>query len=156
MNPTTSTEILDRIKPVAEASGRFDEIATADDLLRCHTGDVEEDAWYQVGPFETIEGQAVGWVGFYTPDRWLSGSIEADVLHLGDSFEELLLEEVIDQGLDLKLGVEHFRSEEKEFVFRSRVPIGEDDEAAADRLAKVMLAYDACFRELGDLKPQAD
>lgn len=140
----------------AERSRRFSAIKQSDGLLRCDALEVGPDAWYQVGPVEdTASGQRV-WVGLYIADRWLSESIEADVLHQGDSFEELLEEELVDQGLDLSLDVEHFRDDAKVFVFRSALNQsagGSDDlEAWYDRAARALLAYEACYRELGDMQ----
>ena len=146
-------ELLNDIAAAARASGRFKSVRFIDRLLRCDALDVETEAWYQAGP---VEGGRV-WVGIYTPDRWLSESIEADVLHQGDKFEELLEEELVDQGYEGKLEVQHFRDDAKVFVFRSPVAFdGVGADAAAERLTRVLLAYEACFRELGDMPGEAD
>ena len=54
--------------------------------------------------------------------------------------------------------VEHFRDEDKVFVFRSptRVEVGQDldDTDLVERLTKLLLAYEAAFRELGDMVPE--
>ncbi len=120
-------------------------------LLRCDAAKVEEEAWYQVGPTGEYEGAPCIWVGLYIADRWLSESVEADVLHQGDHFEDLLEEELVDQGYDTRLKVEHFRNDHKVFVFRSPVPT---DRPHAVR--QTLLAYEACFRELGDMTPDED
>ena len=47
----------------------------------------------------------------------------------------------------MRLKIEHFRSDDMLFTFRSPLPAGIQ---AADA-AKVLLAYEACFRNLGDM-----
>ncbi len=108
--------------------------------------DVDGAASYEVAG----EGDAAT-AGLYTPDRWLSGSIEADLVHTGDKMEDLLEEELIEQGVEHRLEIRHFRNDAKQFVFESNVTRGElDDGQWVDRLVRVLLAYEACFRELGD------
>ena len=122
--------------------------------MRCKARDVEAEAWYQVGPVEAASGGGRVWVGLYTPDRWLSGSIEADVLHLGDKYEDLLEEELVDQGYEGRLAMEHLRDENKVFVFRS--PVALEGGGEAEAVTKVLLAYEACFYELGDMSGEGD
>ena len=134
----------------------FDQIDTTDDGLICRAKHVESDAFYQVNE---AEGDHV-WVGLYTPDRWLSESIEAELMHQGDKLEELLEEELYDQGYETQLPVEHFRDDQKRYVFRSPVTMpnewaGESDEAL-NRLTQVLLAYETTFRSLGDMSPKDD
>lgn len=91
-------------------------------------------------------------VGLYTPDRWLSQSIEADLVHTGDKIEELIEEELVDLGLNDKLDVRHYRNDAKEFVYESQVgDLSGSARADAERLSKLILAYAQCFAELGDL-----
>jgi hypothetical protein len=91
------------------------------------------------------------WVALVTPDRWLSQSIEADLVHTGDKLEDLIEEELVDQGLEnLRPRLEHFRSEDRLFTFRSPVPdLGSGVEARV--VVGFLLAYEACFRNLGDM-----
>ena len=162
MTATPHLLLLEAVADRARDADVFETVELTDGLLRCHARHVEEDAWYQVGPLQTVDETSKMWVGLYTPDRWLSESVEADVLHQGDKFEELLEEEMVDQGLeagDLPT-VEHFRDDEKVFVFRTPVPLPNDptlsDPKLVDRLTKQLLAYEACFRELGDMTPDED
>lgn len=89
-------------------------------------------------------------------DRWLSHSIEADLLNTGDKMEDLLEEELVElrvrhAGRELGgLSVEHFRSEDKLFTFRSRLP-GAASDLAPETISGCLLAYEACFRNLGDM-----
>src|SRR5688572_23450267 len=104
------------------------------------------------------------WVSLVTPDRWLSQSIEADLVHTGDKIEELIDEELAEHGFDAggeragPLKCEHFRDQGRLFTFRSPLPIGPADlasPAAADRARRALLAYEACFRRLGDMEAGA-
>jgi hypothetical protein len=97
------------------------------------------------------------WVALQTPERYLSQSIEADLLHTGDSMNELIDEELVELGIDAGIGVvEHFRSQDKLYTFRSVVPVNIAGDAIAEgtKAGRYLLAYEACFRNLGDM--QAD
>ena len=102
------------------------------------------------------------WVSVVTADRWLSESIETDLLHTGDKLEDLLEEELAE--LDYAgptLGYQHFRSPspEKLFTFKTELPfalVQSADAASIDLATKVLLAYEACFRRLGDMDAPAD
>ncbi len=99
------------------------------------------------------------WVGFFTADRWLSHSLEADLLHTGDKLGQLIAEELVELGLDLgpKPRIdepEHFRDDAKQFTFRSPVPVAASEfgtPKGADLAAKYLLAYEAALRNLGDV-----
>jgi hypothetical protein len=90
-----------------------------------------------------------------TADRWLSHSIEADLLNTGDSLGELIDEELVELGaLPLHAPpanpkVDHFRNDAKLFVFRSLIPSA--TAARPAEVALVLLAYEACFAKLGDM-----
>lgn len=135
----------------------FAQVSRQDDALACRAREVESEAYYRV---HVSPSKDVVWVGLYTPDRWLSGSIETDLIHLGDKLEDLLEEELVDQGLETQLPVEHFRDDDKQYVFRSPVslPQGQklSDEAMIDRVTRVLLAYEAMFCQLGDMAPGED
>lgn len=99
------------------------------------------------------------WVSLVMADRWLSESIEADLVHTGDSLEELIDEELVELGFDRgPLPCQHYRNDERLFIFRSPLPIdlariGAPD---ADLAAAALLAYEACFRNLGDMSVADD
>lgn len=145
------------VEAVAERVRRadvFEEVHCAESGLHCQARDVESEAFYQL-LHESAEGGTV-WVGLFTPDRWLSESIEADLLHSGDKMEELLDEELVELGFDAgPLVIEHFRDDAKQYVFRSSVHVPHDagrvEQAEIERVVKVLLAYEACFRQLGDM-----
>ena len=80
----TVDPILESLRELATASGRFANVELEHDVLRCRARNIESEAWYLVKTSD--DGIAVLLV---TPDRWLSESIEADLMHSGDNLEEL-------------------------------------------------------------------
>jgi len=102
-----------------------------------------------------VEGSGV-YASWVSPDRYMSQSIEADLMWTGDDLGELIAEELADLGwTGPALGrIEHFRSEDKLFTFRSLIP---DSQAmSAEALLQVLLAFEAAFGQLGDMKPEED
>ena len=82
-------------------------------------------------------------------DRWLSESIETDLVHTGDKLDELLEDELVDLGWTHgRLPFEHFRSDDLLFTFRTPIDLAR---CGASEVATVLLAYERCFRELGDM-----
>ena len=117
--------------------------ATDSCLLTCEARDAASPAHYTLA-----EVGGTWFVGLETEDRWLSESIEADLMHSGDSLEELVEEELVDLGLTVSgVTTQHFRDEHMHYVFRSPLPNNVTPEQAAIWL----LAYEATFRELGDM-----
>ncbi|MBM4107454.1 MAG: hypothetical protein FJ255_01350 [Phycisphaerae bacterium] len=123
-------------------------------LLTCEARDAASPAHYRL---ELHKGTL--WVALTMADRWLSESIETDLVHTGDKLDELIDEELTELGYeDGPLPFEHFRDDDKMFVFRSPVPIdpARAGEREADVVATVLLAYEACFRNLGDMSGGGD
>lgn len=150
MAPAATEPMLQSVARRAQEAGVFGDVALSPGLLACAAKAPAAPAWYRL----SRDGTGL-WVSLVTPDRWLSHSIEADLLHTGDKLEELIDEELLELGLECKLGpCQHFRSEDKLFTFRSQVPtlIGVPDH---DTALKCLLAYEACFRRLGDMHAQA-
>lgn len=147
------------LRSVAErvrAPGVFGEVRERDGRLECQARAAGDEAWYR------LEHDGVRtWVSLVTPARYLSQSIEADLVHTGDKLHELLHDELIDQGVSGAAAacppMEHFRSTDKLFTFRTVVPIdGLGPGAAADLAARYLLAMQACFAPLGDMSAQDD
>jgi hypothetical protein len=132
----------------------FERVRRTDEALCCRAKHVDSDTCYKA--YVSAEHDIV-WVGLFTPDRWLSESIEADLMHRDEKIEDLLEEELFDKGFEARLPVEHFRDEKKHYVFRSPVfvPKGEklNGEGMVDRVTRAILAYEATFRQLGDMLP---
>lgn len=153
--------LLDAVAARARASGVFGRVGAvtkgaAGEMLECEAKESGAPAFYRI----EAEGDRV-FVSLVMADRWLSHSIEADLLNTGDKMEELLDEELAElgvehQGSDVSgLKVEHYRSEEKLFTFRSRVP-GTLGEVSVETIAGCLLAYEACFGNLGDMRAGAE
>jgi len=146
---SAATSLAERLK----ASGVFARVEVEEGAVRAYALHVESPAWYALSWDEAGD---CAWVGLYTPDRWLSESIEAELMHRGDKLEELLEEELIDQGYATPLTVEHFRDEDRHYVFRSSVAVGDDPASSVERMTQVALAYEACFSRLGDMAAKDD
>lgn len=143
------SEVLSSVSRRAREADVFGRVAPEGERLVCEAKASAEPAFYRVS-----RDSAGLWVELVTADRWLSESIESQLMHSGDDLEELLEEELADVGYDGPTpAVEHFRSEDRLFTFRSRVPDGGDQAEAA---ALILLAYEQCFRNLGDMEAGED
>ncbi len=139
------------VQPLTE-SGAFAKVARTDAGLRCDALHVEEECYYAV----TADPDGTVRAGWYSPDRWISGSIEGDLVHTGDKIDELLEEELVDQGVSQSIALEHYRNNDKVFVFHGRLDLPSDPAEASALVVKVLLAFQACFVELGDMSPEED
>ncbi|MCX5691163.1 MAG: hypothetical protein NTV94_15485 [Planctomycetota bacterium] len=131
----------------AAEAGVFGTIECKGGRLECAAANSAQPATYRL----EFDGPAL-YVVLVMADRWQSHSIEADLLNTGDKAEELISEELGEVGYsectkgDSLVPCEHFRSEDKLFTFRSKVP------AEATVIAfQWLLAYEAAFRRLGDM-----
>jgi hypothetical protein len=153
------TAFLKLVGERAERAGVFGAVELKGDMLVCAAKNAAEPAEYRVSQ---DEGKV--WVSLVTPNRWLSESIEAELEHTGDEVEELVEEELAELDYNgAPMGPsQHFRSDDKLFTFRSPAPVlavdaaagreaGDDPSGAAATVATCLLAYEACFRRLGDM-----
>lgn len=135
--------MLDRVASQAAAAGVFGEVKVEGARLSAAAKAPAAPAWYRL-----FEDAGRVWVAFVTADRWLSHSIEADLLHTGDKLDELIHEELVEQGIEaLPEPNQHFRDEDKLFTFRTALP----REVYEDVMLAYLLAYEAALRELGDV-----
>ena len=141
-------ELVRRVAEIARRSGRFSSVEITPDRLQCGASGPAEPAFYRL---DADAGRV--WVSLVMKDRWLSQSIEADLVHTGDSIGDLIEEEWVDLGGPPgKVAFEHFRSEDKLFTFRTAVaPLDGLSDAAVEGSARMLEAYEACFRRLGDM-----
>jgi hypothetical protein len=140
------TDILSAVRDRAAAGARFASVAIEGERLRCRAKGAEAEAWY------VVDRDGGRWsVALLTPDRWLSESVEGDMLEGRDSAEELVDDELVEVGFRNRCGkVRHFRDDDKTYVFRTDVPLeGVDDVPAA--IATFLLAFEAAFGQLGDM-----
>lgn len=143
-SPSIATHLAS-IAAKARSSGLFGSVEVRPHSVVCEAKASAAPAQYRV----TVEGSR-WYVEVTTADRWLSHSIEADLLNTGDHLEDLVDEELVELGATpLKAKVEHFRNDEKLFVFRSLLP-------GADAATTTLLAYEACFSRLGDMSAGGD
>lgn len=102
------------------------------------------------------------WVALVTEHRWLSQSIEADLVHTGDKLQDLIEEELINLDWEgFKPTFEHFRDDRKLYTFRTRLTPPLDlatagDQTTIDSVTIALLAYEAAFRQLGDMEADED
>lgn len=155
ISPPGLEALLLAVAERARASGVFGEVRTTAARLSCTAKDSAEPAEYRVF-FDS--GRL--FVALVTEHRWLSQSIEADLVHTGDKLDDLIAEELVEQGWTLgKLSFEHFRDERKLYTFRSSLPIDAGHLTAAqtsDLVTRALLAYESAFRPLGDMEADDD
>lgn len=146
----TLDQFFAALKSRADATGDFGPTRIEKGRLVLEARDAAAPAQYRV---EADAG--VIWVSLVTADRWLSESIETDLLHTGDKLDELIDEELAELDYDgPSLGFQHYRSDDKLFTFRSSTQVSAaaaGDPAAIDLVFTCLRGYEACFRNLGDM-----
>lgn len=149
----THEELIGKLSAAADEAGVFESVEVKAGVLICHADGAAEPAEYRV-----FADAGSVWVSLVTENRWLSESIESELMHTGDKLEELLEEEMVDLGYDGPTpSFEHFRSPDKLFTFRTPAcPVGEYTPADAETLRLTLLGYEACFRQLGDMSEGDD
>jgi hypothetical protein len=155
IDAATFAGFVTRLKPIAVGSGAFGDVSVQDGMLCCAAAASAEPATYRV----LLDDGAL-YVALVMENRWQSESIESDLMNTGDPIEELIEEELVDQGYDGgRLPVEHYRSDDMLFTFRSKLPLSKDDlasDAGVKTAAQCLLAYEACFAQLGDMTDDGD
>ncbi len=143
----TKHKLYEHVRAGAERADVFAGVKIDSRGVCCEADGSAEPAFYRV----YIEEGDV-WIAMETEDRWLSGSIEEELVKTGDKLDELLEEEIIDLGHDNAIvDFDHFRSPEKVYVFRSKLntPLSSPD--APEHALIWLMGYEAVFRELGDM-----
>jgi len=143
----TKHKLYEQISAGANEAEVFASVTVDQRGVCCEADGSAEPAYYRVSE---VEGDI--WVSLETDDRWLSGSIEGDLVGTGDKLDELLEEEIIDLGHEnAVVEFEHFRSPEKVYVFRSKLNTALGSPDAAKHALIWLLGYEIVFRELGDM-----
>jgi hypothetical protein len=152
MTTETHQAILQAAAARARQAGVFAQVHTEGARLTAAARDADAQYRLDILPDGSL------WLSLVTADRWLSESIETDLLHTGDKVEELLEDELVELGHQGgPLRVEHFRSEDLLYTFRSPVPsTGPSADHDAQTAATCLLAYEACFHQLGDMGAKPD
>ena len=148
MNDLTDQEarLLSDLRVRAQASGQFGTVALAADRLTCTARESTAPAEYAVWR------SADGWrIALSTADRWLSESIEGQLVESRESLESLLLDELKDlDWTEGELKVRHFRDEARVYVFEVTLAATASPKDL-DRLATVLRAFEQTFAQLGDM-----
>ena len=158
--PAELARLCTTLAPQAKQAAIFKSVEATQGGLRCEALESAEPAFYAL----FVDADRL-WIALQTPARYLSQSIEADLVFTGDKIEDLLLEELLDQGYHSAmpdgpaLPVEHFRSEDKLYTFRSPVPMpptGWSSPVAVQLCDIILRSYEATFRPLGDMQDDGD
>ena len=152
MSPST-VQIIQTIATGVKNANVFGAIDQTDSTITLQAWGATEPACYRV-----YLDTDTPIVELATKDRWLSESIEAELVMSGDKLNELIEDELVDLGYDEDSGAvkfEHYRSDDMEFVFRSKV-IPMDGQDQSEACLQWLLAYEQCFRQLGDMDESED
>ena len=133
-----TTRILESLRADRQCTGAFASLRVDGARLVCQAKGAEAE--YALEALET------GWrISLSTADRWLSESIESQLVESRESLEELLEEELKDLDCnDPAPKMRHFRNEAKRFVFECTF-------ADSARARTYFLAFESMFRQLGDM-----
>lgn len=150
--------LLKAVEVKADATGDFADTFIAHEWLNCVALSSSEYAEYRLG----VEDLTF-WIELVTEDRWLSESIESDLVDNGDDIEELLADEAKAAGYKgAKLGVKHYRSASKMYTFRTPIPITVHPDGDVsptpeniETVFLVLMSYQQVFGELGDMGAKA-
>jgi hypothetical protein len=156
--------VLTAVEPLARSARNSDDnapvfaaVTRQGTMLVCQAPASAAPAFYRL----SIEQEKLA-VSLVTPDRYLSQSIEQDLVHTGDKMGDLLRDELIDLNCwpvpgisaDAIPTVEHFRSPppDKLYTFRVLIRGIPSDLSGATQLAlNYLLAFEQTFRRLGDM-----
>jgi len=145
--PATVHAVLSAIRDLAASKDVFDGVELDGTSLQCRARGAAAEAMYSV-----TSGQHGLAVALSTPDRWLSESIESDLVHYGDPIEELVEEELVDLGWTEGCGrIRHFRDDAMRYVFTCDLPMSGNTDQDVRAGACLLLAFEAAFRQLGDM-----
>jgi hypothetical protein len=153
---TFLTRVAEKVRAAsAEGGPVFGPVEVREGMLVCRARASAAPASYRL-----FLDQGRLWVALVMADRWLSESIESDLVEHGDRLEDLLEEEMVELGLHPAepARFEHFRSDALLFTFRSPLPITPEQagsDQAVETAATWLLAYEAMFRNLGDMNEGA-
>lgn len=148
-------QLLAAVARAADALDVFHSVEIVGRRVECAALDSAEPAVYRFD----LSGDSPS-ISLVTPARYLSQSIEADLVHTGDKLDDLLADELVEAGYaGPPLQVEHFRDPEKLFTFRSRLSLSEAERGSdqgARTIVQALQAYEACFRVLGDMSSSGE
>lgn len=133
--------VLAQAESQAIKAGVFGPVTLGGGVLTASAKGAGDEAAYVI--YQDSQGL---WVALQTPGRYLSQSIEADLVFTGDKLDDLIHEELVELGYEgPPPSCEHFRDEAKLYTFRCKLP-------RPDEAGRFLLAFEACFRRLGDME----
>ncbi|GAB4515536.1 MAG: hypothetical protein Tsb0013_20120 [Phycisphaerales bacterium] len=149
--PANAHAFLDEALTHCAAHPRFDRAERVGDIVTCHATDTPDEAQFCI----EVDHEGV-WLTWASTDRYLSQSIEAELMFTGDDLDDMVDEEIVDTGWDLgKLTPNtHYRDNDMRFVFRWKTPIDPgaiDAKHHAEPFAKALAGVVEAFAELGDM-----
>lgn len=147
MTSTQAQQTLRSLQTHAQEASIFAAVAVDGSRLECEARDASAKAEYRV------EASAEGWrISLGTADRWLSESIESQLVESRESMEDLLREELIDlEWMDHPPKIRHFRDDSRRYVFECTIPFGDDPADDLRRTTCFLFAFESMFRQLGDM-----
>lgn len=149
---TDPPRILEQLALLAADRGVFGEVKVEGARLICRAKASAAPAEYCVEP------AGDGWkVSLGTQDRWLSESIESQLVESRDSMEDLLTDELKD--LDWKEpapAVRHFRDDQRRYVFECVLARRGDHGGDLAQVRTFLLAFEGAFSQLGDMSSGSD
>ncbi len=147
MTTTQAHQTLRSLQHQANEASIFASVTLDGERLECEAKDAAAKAEYR------IEAAEDGWrLSLGTADRWLSESIESQLVESRDSMEDLLREELVDLDcMEAPPKIRHFRDESRRYVFECTVPFGTDPAEDLRRAICFLLAFESMFRQLGDM-----
>lgn len=152
-------KLLAAVADRARKAGVFGDIRVEGPTLHAAAKASAEPAEYRLF-VESEPGGQILWVALVTEHRWLSQSIEADLVHTGDKIEDLLAEELVDLGWEgYRPSYEHFRDPKRLYTFRTPLPLDlarADAPETVEKATVALLAYEQCFRALGDMEDDGE
>jgi hypothetical protein len=160
--PVAARTLAAHVRSRVEGLGVFGAMADGEGLtlLVALAKEAAAPAEYRL---EWDERKQCVFVSLVMADRWLSESIESHLVEHGDKMEELLEDELVEVGyVDAGGGaiehIEHFRSDDKLFTFRAMVPLSGrlDDAESVELTTRLVLGFEQCFRQLGDMEAGAE
>lgn len=147
MTTTQAQQTLGSLQTHAQEASIFAAVTVVGPRLECEAQGASAKAEYRV------EASADGWsISLGTTDRWLSESIESQLVESRDSMEDLLREELVDLDCtETPPKIRHFRDDSRRYVFECTIPFGADPADDLRRTRCFLFAFESMFRQLGDM-----
>ncbi|WP_145073802.1 hypothetical protein [Poriferisphaera corsica] len=150
MTTTANKPFFEALAAAIAPNSEFASVIPTETALTCAAPN-DVPAIYEV----TLDANNI-YIALHTPDRWLSESVEADLMHTGDKLEELLEDELVELNAShTKYTFQHYRDDHLRYIFRTPISFEAESDLTSAVLIKqaadLLLAYQLAFVELGDM-----